>query len=200
VSLDPDQSDDAAAGEPCAGDACVLRVPGKGRATESSRLGMKIPIRRPEEILAFRSLAEILGPNVRQIWSVAPSDSARTAVELMAAKDIGLVVVTEGDALTGVLSERDCIRRVAGISGSLEQTPVSQIMVREIVAVGFEHTFADCLRLMHAHRIRHLPVMRGSRLAAVISVRDLLSEAVEHHRKIIGELERERMTIFTSMA
>ena len=161
---------------------------------------MKSPIRRPEQILAFRSIAEMLGPDSRRIWSVAPSDSVQKAVQLMTEKDIGLVVVLDRDALVGVLSERDCVRRAIGTGRSLEQTPVSQLMAREVIAVELTHTFADCLRLMHVNRIRHLPVMRGSRVVAVISVRDLLGEAVEHHRKIIDELERERLTIFTSTA
>lgn len=161
---------------------------------------MKAPIRRPEQILAYRSLADMLGTAARHVWSVAPSDSVRNAVQLMADKDIGLVVVVDRGSLVGVLSERDCIRRVVVAGISLEQTPVSQVMVTEIVAVDFGHTFADCLRLMHAHRVRHLPVMRGTKVEAVISVRDLLGEAVAHHRKIIDELERERLTIFTSTA
>jgi CBS domain-containing protein len=71
-------------------------------------------------------------------------------------------------------------------------------MVREIVTVDPSHTFADCLRLMHQHGFRHLPVMDKGRVIAVMSVRDLMSEAVEHHKRVIAELERERMTIFTS--
>jgi len=160
---------------------------------------MRATIRRPEEILAYRSLIEILGPDARKIWSVAPSDTVRAAAQLMAQNDIGFVVVMDGDRLAGVLSERDCVRHMSKPGQSLE-TPVAQIMVRDVVSVGFQQTFAECLRLMHTHRIRHLPVMQGSRLMGVISVRDLLSEATEHHKKIIDELERERLTIFTSMA
>jgi signal-transduction protein with cAMP-binding, CBS, and nucleotidyltransferase domain len=161
---------------------------------------MKAPIRRPEQILAYRSLREIIGSDSRQIWSVDPSDSVFTALRLMADKNIGFVVVVDGVALVGVLSERDCVRRVLTAGQTLDATPVSQVMVRDVVTADLAHTFADCLRLMHSHRIRHLPVMNGNTLVAVISVRDLLNEAVEHHRKVIDELERERLTIFTSTA
>ena len=81
-----------------------------------------------------------------------------------------------------------------------ETTPVADIMVRSVITVGLSHTFADCLKLMHRHGIRHLPVIDGGRPITVVSIRDLLSEAVAHHAKIIAELERERMTIFTSTA
>ena len=71
-------------------------------------------------------------------------------------------------------------------------------MVRNVITVDLSHTFADCLRIMHQNRIRHLPVVDSGEVIAVISVRDLMSEAVSHHAKIIEQLERERLTIFTS--
>ena len=157
-------------------------------------------IRSPEEILAYRSLRQILASRPRDLWSVAPADSALMALQIMADKDIGFLVVLEKGAMVGVLSERDCARRVVLGKRLPDQTPVADIMVRDIVSVDLSHTFADCLRLMHQHRIRHLPVSDGGKVIAVISIRDLLSEAVAHHAKIIGELERERLTIFTSTA
>ena len=90
--------------------------------------------------------------------------------------------------------------RVVLAKKSPEATPVADIMVRKVVTVDLAHTFADCLRLMHQHGIRHLPVVDGGKVVAVVSIRDLLSEAVTHHAKIIDELERERMQIFTSTA
>jgi CBS domain-containing protein len=157
-------------------------------------------VRNPEQILAYRSLREMVGSDPQQVWSVSPSDTLLTALRLMADKNIGFVVVLQGDALVGVLSERDCVRRMLTAANALDATQVSAIMVRDVVAVDYEHTFADCLRLMHEHRVRHLPVLRDGKVAAIISVRDLLAETVAHHRKVIGELERERLTIFTSMA
>jgi CBS domain-containing protein len=118
----------------------------------------------------------------------------------MAEHDIGLLVVMEQDKLVGVLSERDCARRVLLAKKSAESTPVADVMVRNVVTIDAEHTFADCLRLMHQHGIRHLPVVENGKVIAVVSIRDLLSEAVRHNAKIIEELERERLTIFTSTA
>ena len=73
-------------------------------------------------------------------------------------------------------------------------------MVRDVITVDLSSTFRDCLRLMHQHSIRYLPVIDNGNPITVISIRDLLSEAVTHHAKIIAELERERLTIFTSTA
>jgi signal-transduction protein with cAMP-binding, CBS, and nucleotidyltransferase domain len=96
--------------------------------------------------------------------------------------------------------ERDCARRVLFAKKSPEATLVGDLMVRDVITVNLEHTFADCLTLMHRHSIRHLPVVDNGKAVTVVSIRDLLSEAVAHHAKIIAELERERLTIFTSMA
>lgn len=161
---------------------------------------MENPLRRPEEILAFRSLRQILSSKPRVFWTVAPADTVFTALQTMADKNIGLVAAMEGGTLVGVLSERDCARRVLLARKSPDSTRVADVMVRNVVTIDVSRTFADCLRLMHQHGIRHLPVVDNGKVTTVVSIRDLLSEAVTHHAKIIEELERERLTIFTSTA
>ena len=104
-------------------------------------------------------LQQILASKPRDLWTVGPADSALTALQIMADKDIGFLVVLERGAMVGVLSERDCARRVVLGKKVPEATPVADIMVRDVVTVDLQHTFADCLRLMHQHGIRHLPVV-----------------------------------------
>jgi CBS domain-containing protein len=161
---------------------------------------MDHPLRRPEEILGYRSLRQILAAKPRSLWTVGPKDSALTAMRLMDEKNIGLVLVTEHGALAGVLSERDCVRRLVLAGKSSELTPVVDIMVRDVITIDVAKTFADCLKLMHQHNVRHLPVVEDNTPITVISIRDLLAEAVQHHAKIISELERERMTMMISTA
>ena len=156
------------------------------------------PLRRPEEILAYRPLQQILGGLPKPVFGVAPADTVYDAVRIMEGKDIGFLVVLQGDELVGVLSERDCARGVMLARRLADATPVADVMVRDVITVGTNSTFAECLRLMHQRGIRHLPVVENRKVLAVISVRDLMSEAVAHHAKIIAQLERERMTIFTS--
>ena len=157
-------------------------------------------IRRPEEILAYRSLKQVLAAKPTALWTVGPRDNALTAMRLMAEKNIGLVVVMEHGAIAGILSERDCVRRLVLAGKAPELTPVADIMVREVITIDLAKTFADCLKLMHLHNVRHLPVAENGTPITVISIRDLLAEAVQHHTKVINELERERMTMFTSTA
>jgi signal-transduction protein with cAMP-binding, CBS, and nucleotidyltransferase domain len=155
---------------------------------------MARPLRRPEEI------RQILAAKPKAMWTVDPRDNALSAMHLMADKNIGLVVVMENKAIVGVLSERDCVRRLVLAGKSPEATSVADIMVRDVVKADISDTFAGCLNLMHTHRIRHLPVIENGAAVGVISIRDLLSEAVAHHAKVIGELEKERLTMLTSTA
>ena len=161
---------------------------------------MDHPLRRPEQILAYRPLKQILAAKPKALWTIGARDSALSAMQLMADKNIGLLVVMERRAIVGVLSERDCVRRLVLAGKSPEATSVADIMVRNVVKADIANSFVDCLKLMHEHQIRHLPVTENGDLVGVISVRDLLSEAVAHHTRVIDELERERLTMLTSTA
>src|SRR4051812_20546530 len=156
---------------------------------------MDRPLRRPEEILAYRPLKLILAAKPRALWTIGPAADARAAMNLMAERNIGLVVVMENNAIVGVLSERDCVRRLVLAGKSPEATPVGDIMIRNVVTASITDTFADCMKLMQEHRIRHLPLMENGVAIGVVSIRDLLSEALAHHAKIIRELEWERLTM-----
>jgi len=145
-------------------------------------------------------VSEILRIKGNTLYTTTPEGAVMDAVKVMADNDIGFLVVLDRNAIVGVLSERDCARRLVLERKPPETTPVSDLMVREVVSVGPAHTFADCLKLMHQHGIRHLPVIDREKPVAVVSIRDLLGEAVAHHARIIAELERERLTIFTSTA
>jgi predicted transcriptional regulator len=158
---------------------------------------MPATVRRPEDILAARPLWRIVDAKPKALWGVAPSDSVLVALRVMAERNIGFVLVLERGTLVGVLSERDCGRLAARAPAVLDTTPVADIMIRNIITVTPEHSFAECLRLMHEHGIRHLPVVDGVTPIAVVSIRDLLGEAVAHHARIIHALELERLTILT---
>lgn len=158
------------------------------------------PVRRPDEILAYRTLRQLLVAKPAGLWTITPNDNIIAALRIMADKDIGFLVVMDKGALVGVVSERDCVRRAVLPGKPVAATPIAEIMTREVVSVEANQTFADCLRLMHQHGIRHLTVLDAGKLIAVVSIRDLLREAVTHNAKIISELELERMTMFTSMA
>jgi len=159
---------------------------------------MENPLRQPQQILAYRSLQRILATKPRTLWSVDPSDSALKALQLMAEKKTAFLVVSEQGKMVGVVSERDFVGRVILANKMPENTPVADIMVRKVITVDLSSTFGDCLKLMQQHNIRYLPVVDNGKPVTVISIRDLLNEAVTYQTKLVAELERERMVIFTS--
>jgi CBS domain-containing protein len=161
---------------------------------------MENPIRRADQILAYRSLQQVLGGKTRNFWSVGPSDSAMKALQVMADKKTAFLVVLDRGKMVGVVSERDFVGRVILAKKSPETIPVSDIMVRNVITVDLSGTFRDCMKLMQQHNIRYLPVMDSGKPVTVISIRDLLNEAVVHQDKLVAEIERERLTIFTSTA
>ena len=109
---------------------------------------MDNPLRRPEEILAFRTLREIFAPRPRQVWSVGPTDSVFTALQIMSDKDIGFLPVFQCHGLVGVLSERDCARKAVLRRKPLESTPVATSWCAMSSPSVLTATFAD---LSEAH-------------------------------------------------
>jgi CBS domain-containing protein len=157
-------------------------------------------LKTPEEIVPFRTLAQILAAKPGGVHAVRPGDTAHAALVAMSEKRVGFLLVLDGDKIAGVLSERDYTRKLIPSGRTAQATPVSDLMTREVVSVTLANTVRECIGLMDRHGIRHLPVIDGNRIAGVISVRDLLREAVLHHDKVLQEMERERLTIFNSAA
>src|SRR5262249_25229108 len=155
-------------------------------------------LREPQQIRGYRSLQRILGARARNLWSIGSADSALKALQLMAEKKTAFLVVMDRGAMVGVVSERDFVGRVILANKAPETTPVADIMVRRVITVDLSATFGDCLKLMQQHNVRYLPVIDGGKPVTVISIRDLLNEAVTYQTKLVAELERERMVIFTS--
>ena len=157
-------------------------------------------LKTPEETVPFRTLAQILADKSGGVHSVRPTDTAHAALLAMAEKRVGFLVVLEGDKLAGVISERDYTRKLIPSGRTAQEARVGDLMTREVVTVTLANHVRDCIDLMDRHGIRHLPVVDGPRVVGVISVRDMLREAVLHHDKVLREVERERLTIFNSAA
>ena len=156
---------------------------------------------RTEELFPDRSLRQILARRDPVVHAVAPQDPVTHVLQLMSQLDIGLVVVLEAGQLVGVLSERDLVRLAgqAGV-GALGERTVADLMTRDVATVGPDEPFGRCMALMEQRGARHLPVVDAGRVIAVVTVRDLLREAVAHHRLVLAEIERERLTAFQSSA
>ncbi|KAG0163436.1 hypothetical protein DFQ28_008354 [Apophysomyces sp. BC1034] len=107
----------------------------------------------------------------------------------MAEKQIGALVVTEADKIVGVVTERDYARRIVLMNRSSKQTPVREIMTREVRYVRPEDSAQSCMALVTERRMRHLPVIDGGRLVGIISIGDLVKSIISEQEFTIQQLE-----------
>jgi CBS domain-containing protein len=135
------------------------------------------------------TVASILRHKGHQVWSVSPDESVLQAIGLMADKGIGALVVIAGEALVGIISERDYARKVVLQGKSSKDTPVSEIMTSPVVTVGPSHSVDDCMRIVTAKRIRHLPVLQDEKVVGVISIGDLVRRIISTQGETIQYLE-----------
>jgi CBS domain-containing protein len=135
------------------------------------------------------SVESILKLKPRSVWSISPERSVYDAIEEMADKQVGALLVMSEGALVGILSERDYARKIILQGRSSKDTPVSEIMTSHVQYVTSATTLDECMALMTAHRIRHLPVMNGQQVVGVVSIGDLVKSIISAQEETIRHLE-----------
>lgn len=139
----------------------------------------------------MRTVAQMLRAKPNQdIYTIAPTATVLQALQLMAEKNIGALIVTEGDRVIGLVSERDYARKMVLEGRSSVATPVSAIMAAPVVSVNSGQDIRDCLRLMGRGHLRHLPVIDDGRLLGMLSVGNLVKEVLAEQDELIGQLEQ----------
>ena len=123
------------------------------------------------------------------IWSTGPDATVYQALQLMAEKDVGALLVFEGDQLVGIFSERDYARKVILQGKSAHETLVREIMTGQVVYIQASQTVAECMALMTDKRIRHLPVVKADDVIGVISIGDVVKEIISEQEFVIEQLE-----------
>jgi CBS domain-containing protein len=123
------------------------------------------------------------------IWSTTPDTSVYHCMEMMAEKEVGALLVMQGNELIGVVSERDYARKVILQGRSSKETAVAEIMSAPALCVSASHTIGDCMLIMTKNRIRHLPVRDGSRVIGVLSIGDLVNWIITEQEETIRHLE-----------
>jgi len=138
----------------------------------------------------MKSVAHILKSKADpRVYTIAPNATVFDALKLMAEKSIGALVVTEGEQVVGIITERDYARKVILLARSSKDTPVHAIMTSSVMYVRSDNTSEECMRLMTENRMRHLPVMDGARLIGIVSIGDLVKDIISEQKFIIEQLE-----------
>lgn len=134
-------------------------------------------------------IREILAHKGHQVFSIPPEATVYDAIQVMADKNIGALLVTKEDKLIGILSERDYSRKVILKGRSSKDTAVRDILSGRVLYVSPDHTVDECLRLMTEHRVRHLPVLQGEKIVGLISIGDLVNWIISAQSSTIHQLE-----------
>ncbi len=138
----------------------------------------------------MKTAAELLKSKAHQsVHTITPAASVFDAVKLMADKNIGALLVMEGAKVAGIITERDYARKIALMARSSRETPVREIMTSAVMYVRLDQTTEECMVLMTENRLRHLPVMDGSKLVGLISIGDLVKDIISEQKFIIQQLE-----------
>jgi CBS domain-containing protein len=135
------------------------------------------------------TITEILNHKGTTVWTTSPDTMVFDAIQMMADKNIGALLVTDKGKLLGILSERDYTRKIALKGRSSKQTAVKEILSGPVIHVSPSHTVEDCMRLMTEHRIRHLPVLDGDRVLGIISIGDLVNWIISAQTTTIHQLQ-----------
>jgi CBS domain-containing protein len=134
------------------------------------------------------AISRVLRQKGEQIWSVTPDTTVYDALEIMADREVGALLVLESDDLVGVISERDYARKVILQGRSSKDTLVADIMTHGVVTVTPSHTVDECMKLMTELRVRHLPVTEGSQIVGVVSLGDLVKYVITAQQEEIQHL------------
>jgi CBS domain-containing protein len=125
-----------------------------------------------------------------QVYTVQPNDTVLTALQLMDEKNIGAVLVMDGEEVAGIFSERDYARRGDLLNQKAADTPVLTMMTRLVYYIRPDQSIEECMALMTGRRIRHLPVLEDGRLVGIISIGDVVKTVISEQAFTIEQLEQ----------
>jgi CBS domain-containing protein len=134
------------------------------------------------------TVEQILKEKGKEIYSISTEATILDALKLMADKDIGAVLVMDGDKLRGIYTERDYARR-GTIKGNKESTPITDVMTKQVYFVSPDQSTEACMAQMVDKHFRHLPVVKNGKVAGVISINDVVKAVVSDKEILIAGLE-----------
>ena len=137
----------------------------------------------------MKTVKDILRIKGNEIWTTTPDATVYEALETMAEKNVGALVVLDADAIVGIMSERDYARKVILHGRSSREIRVREIMTTEVYFVRPEQDIQECMAQMTDKRVRHLPALENDRLVGIISIGDVVKAVIAEHESTIKHLE-----------
>ncbi|HTT39981.1 MAG TPA: CBS domain-containing protein [Burkholderiales bacterium] len=137
----------------------------------------------------MKTIQEILQAKSHKLLSISPDASVFDALKVMAEKEVGALVVLDGERLAGIFSERDYARKVILHGKSSKDTAVREIMTPKVICVRPDQSVEDCMALMTDKRVRHLPVLADKKVIGVISIGDVVKAVISEQKFMIEQLE-----------
>ncbi len=135
-------------------------------------------------------MKDIIADKGNEVWSVGLDKTVFEALELMAEKEIGALLVMEGNRIKGLFSERDYARKVILKGRRSQQTNICDVMTDKVVCISPDHSAEQCMALMTEKHIRHLPVMDNEKLVGLVSIGDLVKSIISDQQFTIKVLEK----------
>ncbi|MBI4552451.1 MAG: CBS domain-containing protein [Candidatus Latescibacteria bacterium] len=135
------------------------------------------------------TVKELLKAKGEEIWSITPDTSVYTALEIMAEKNVGALLVVEGEQLVGIFSERDYARKGILKGRASKDTPVRDVMTGRVFSIHPDNSLDDCLKLMTDKHIRHLPILDNDRLRGMLTIGDVVKHIISEQQTTIQSLE-----------
>ncbi|MDA0681256.1 MAG: CBS domain-containing protein [Proteobacteria bacterium] len=137
----------------------------------------------------MNAVKDILRSKGHEIWFVHPDSTVFDAVKMMAEKGIGSLLVMDDGKLVGIVTERDYARKMILEGKASRETPVKDIMTKQVLCVTPERTLDECMALMTDKRARHLPVVENKKVIGVISIGDLVKAVISEQKILIDQLQ-----------
>ncbi len=137
----------------------------------------------------MKTVSQVLKAKGSDVWSVSPDTSVFDALSLMAEKNVGALVVKDGEKVVGIFSERDYARKVILKGKHSKDLPVREIMSTHVTSVSPRQDNAEIMELMTARHIRHLPVLEGESLVGLVSIGDAVKAVISEKEFVIEQLQ-----------
>jgi len=138
----------------------------------------------------MKTVKQLLQEKGHKVTTIDPDASVFDAMQLMAANNIGALLVMKDEKLLGILTERDFSRKSYLLDKPVKDMHVKEIMTRQVAYVGLDDTNEDCMALITEMRVRHLPVVDEGKVVGLLSIGDLVKDTISEHQFVIKQLER----------